>query len=64
MVDGEILAEAQNATRLRAWWEFAPGTHSFWIEGKSTVDSQVEHTSPALVVIETSAATTVTSLGN
>jgi hypothetical protein len=64
LADGQLLAEAQDATRLRAWWEFAPGSHTFWLEGKRRVDSQVEQTAPALVVIETSAATTVTSLGN
>ena len=59
-----MLAEAQNAARLRAWWEFAPGKHTFWLEGKRTPDGEMEHTAPALVVIESDAATTVTSMGN
>lgn len=64
VVDGQTLAEAQDATRLRAWWEFGPGNHTFWLEGKRSPDSQVEQTAPALVVIETSVANTMTSLGN
>ena len=64
IVDGEVLAEAQNASRLRAWWEFTPGTHQFWIEGKRTTDGEVERTTPALVVIENNMATTVTNTGN
>jgi membrane peptidoglycan carboxypeptidase len=64
IVDGEIIAEAQNASRLRAWWEFTPGTHQFWIEGNRKVDSEVERTTPALVVIENNPATSITNTGN
>jgi membrane carboxypeptidase/penicillin-binding protein PbpC len=64
IVNGEILAEAENAARLRAWWEFTPGSHSFWLEGKRTTTSEAEHTAPALIIIETNAATQVTSMSN
>ncbi|MCC6453743.1 MAG: transglycosylase domain-containing protein [Caldilineaceae bacterium] len=64
IVDGEVLADAQDATRLRAWWQFTPGSHHFWLEGRRTSDSEIERTNPSLVLIETGAATTVTNMGN
>jgi hypothetical protein len=64
IVDGQILAEAQNAARLRAWWQFTPGNHTFWLEGKRTAASEKERTTPALVVIESDSNTTVTSMSN
>lgn len=64
LVDGEVLAEAQDATRLSAWWQFTPGVHNFWLEGRRTPESDAEQTSPALVIVETgAAATTVTGMG-
>lgn len=64
IVDGQILAEAQNAARLRAWWQFTPGNHTFWLEGKRTAGGENERTTPALVVIESGGNTTVTSMSN
>jgi penicillin-binding protein 1C len=59
VVDGQVLAQARDATRLRAWWEFTPGTHIFWFEGQRTTQSEVEKTTPALVVVETDTSATV-----
>jgi membrane carboxypeptidase/penicillin-binding protein PbpC len=68
MVDGRVIAEAQNAARLSVWWQFTPGNHTFWIEGKRLSGSEVESTAHALVVIEGSTeidpATSVTSMSN
>jgi hypothetical protein len=62
IVDGQVLAEAQNASRLRAWWEFAPGNHTFWLEGERTDTSVTEQTAHALVVIENGIVTNEASL--
>jgi penicillin-binding protein 1C len=64
MVDGQVLADAQNAVRLRSWWEFTPGNHTFWLEGKRTNDSKTEKTTPALVVIQSNTTTIATSMHN
>ena len=64
MVDGKILAEAQDAARLRAWWQFTPGDHTFWLEGVRREGAMLEQTAPALVVIESGPATTVTTITN
>lgn len=64
LVDGRVLAEAQNAARLRAWWQFTPGSHTFWLEGRRTIDSEIERTSEAFVLVESGAETTVTSMTN
>jgi hypothetical protein len=61
MVDGQVIAEARNASRLSAWWQFVPGNHLFWLEGKRSADSEIERTESALVIIESAPATTVTS---
>ena len=50
--DGEVLAQANAATQLRAWWVFTPGVHRFWLEGKRTLDAPTERSSVALVVVE------------
>jgi penicillin-binding protein 1C len=64
MVDGQMLAEAQNAGRLSAWWHFTQGNHTFWIEGTRESGGELERTAPALVVIEGDMETSVTSLSN
>jgi hypothetical protein len=64
VVDGEVLAQAQDATRLRTWWEFTPGHHTFWLEGQRTPASQVEQTAPALIVVETNTSTSVTTISS
>jgi membrane carboxypeptidase/penicillin-binding protein PbpC len=52
MVDGTLLAEAQHANRLHAWWEFAPGNHSFWLEGQRTTDGPIERSAAAMVMVD------------
>lgn len=65
MVDGVTVAEAQDATRLRAWWQFTPGNHIFWLEGKRTATADVERTTDALVIIESVNGTVLEkSIGN
>jgi hypothetical protein len=62
MVDGTVLAEAQHANRLRAWWQFTPGNHSFWLEGQRSPDGPIERTAAALVVVEGGDDTTVSQV--
>lgn len=49
--DGIILAEANDAARLSAWWVFAPGMHYFWLEGEATPNGPTFRTEPALVEV-------------
>ena len=50
--DGVTLAEATDATRLRAWWVFSPGTHHFWLEGRRTDADPITKSSTALVIVD------------
>jgi hypothetical protein len=64
MVDGQILAEAQNASRLRAWWQFTPGNHTFWLEGTRFANGELVQTEPAFVIVQGSTAMNMTSSSN
>jgi penicillin-binding protein 1C len=50
--DGEVLVRAADASRIQTWWNLAPGTYRFWIEGKATTDSPAVQSNVALVVVE------------
>ncbi len=50
--DGVTLAEANDATRLSAWWVFSPGTHHFWLEGRRTATDPPEKSATALVIVD------------
>ena len=52
IVDGEVLAALDDASRIEAWWMLTPGEHRFWLEGQASGEGEVERTDPALVVVE------------
>ncbi len=52
VVDGEIVAAAQNANRLSAWWEMAVGAHRFWIEGEPDAGDATVRSEAASVRID------------
>jgi penicillin-binding protein 1C len=49
MVDGALLASAQNADRLSAWWPLQPGEHRFWVEGEAIEGSATERSGIAMI---------------
>lgn len=52
VVDGELLAEAQDAARIRTWWELTPGTHTLWLEGEAWPGAPTRQSDNALVIVE------------
>ncbi len=50
--DGVVLARANNATRISAWWVLEPGNDQFWLEGTQTTGSALIHSERALVVVK------------
>jgi penicillin-binding protein 1C len=49
--NGQPLAQAENAARLTAWWELAPGQHEFWLEGRATADAPWRQSARARVIV-------------
>lgn len=55
VMDGVVLAEAADATRIQSWWRLTPGEHRFWIEGQqrgTEAGDEVITSLEALVVVE------------
>jgi len=52
LVDGEMLAQAENAAAIQSWWQLTPGAHRFWIEGERTENGPTEYTEPITIVVE------------
>lgn len=49
--DGAVLAQAEHATRISAWWVLEPGEHHFWLEGVQTVGGSTIRSASAFVVV-------------
>ncbi len=52
VVDGQVLLEAQEASRLSGWWVLSPGQHRFWLEGEPQAGDGTVRSETALVVVE------------
>ncbi|MEZ4868401.1 MAG: transglycosylase domain-containing protein [Caldilineaceae bacterium] len=50
--DEEVLAQADQATRLQSWWVLEPGQHTFWLEGQATATSNWVRSNSAFIVVE------------
>jgi penicillin-binding protein 1C len=61
VIDGTIIAEAQNATHLRTWWEITPGAHNLWLEGEAVADGPTQQSEQAWVKVEALNSTLTTA---
>ena len=52
LVDGEVIAQAENATTIESWWQLIPGPHRFWLEGEQSANGPTERTEVILIVVE------------
>ncbi len=52
LVDGEVIAQTENAVAVESWWQLSPGPHRFWLEGERLTDGATERSEPVLVVVE------------
>ncbi len=52
LVDGEVIAQAENATAVESWWQLAPGPHHFWLEGEQSAGGPTERTEVISIVVE------------
>ncbi|HRJ45704.1 MAG TPA: hypothetical protein PL105_27650, partial [Caldilineaceae bacterium] len=52
LVDGEVIAQTENAAAVESWWQLSPGPHRFWLEGERLTDGATERSEPVLVVVE------------
>lgn len=50
--DGAILARAEHATRISAWWVLQPGEHHFWLEGVQATGDAAKRSERAFVVVK------------
>jgi penicillin-binding protein 1C len=60
VVDGEVLAEQANASRLSAWWSMALGAHSIWLEGEPAAGGETVRSEAAQINVEPFVAGSVT----
>ena len=52
VVDGEVLAEEENAARLSIWWPLVLGSHSVWLEGEPSAGSPTVRSNIAQVSVD------------
>ncbi len=51
VVDGEVLAQAEDVARIDARWTLEAGDHEIWLEGKPTANSPVVRSNIATVSV-------------
>ena len=52
VVDGDVVAAAQNAARLDGWWPLSLGAHRFWLEGEATAGAPTTRSSEASIRVD------------
>jgi len=51
VVDGQVFAEGEEVTTLRAWWPLTPGEHSFRIEGEPGAGKPTARSDEARLIV-------------
>ena len=52
LVDGKVIAQAENTTAIESWWQLTPGPYRFWLEGEQSADGATERTEVISIVVE------------
>lgn len=52
LVNGAVIAQATDARQVGVWWQLAPGSHTFQIEGKKDANAKAAYSQRAKIVVE------------